>query len=261
MKFIGISMEPRRIVGVVPDVDDENIIPSPAMTVYQPTDQEGWQGRLFVRAQQDPYSLVPAITRTIHEMSAEQPVERASTLGDIRAEVLTPDKLNAMVFGGFAAVALLISVVGVAGVLAFSVSGRTREFGIRMALGAQPRDILTDVLSQGLAIAGSGRRHRGGVRLRLRERDQPVCNRGATAGDAGVWRVGVRDSGGRGDCVGGAGGARGTGERGGGSACGIVRRRIVSTRRFYWMERGPRESRPLSTSTGGRLRCVACSKA
>jgi predicted permease len=156
MKFIGISLEPRRIVGVVPDVDDENIIPSPAMAVYQPTDQEGWEGRLFVRAEQDPYSLAPAITRTIHQISAEQPVERASTLEDIRAEVLTPDKLNAVVFGGFAAVALLISVVGVAGVLAFSVSGRTREFGIRMALGAQPRDILTDVLSQGLRIAGIG---------------------------------------------------------------------------------------------------------
>jgi putative ABC transport system permease protein len=156
MKFVGISMEPRRIVGVVPDVDDENIIPSPAMTVYQPNDQEGWQGRLLVRAGQDPYALAPSITRTIHEISAEQPVERASTLKDIRAEVLTPDRLNAVVFGGFAAVALLISVVGVAGVLAFSVSGRTREFGIRMALGAQPRNILTDVIKQGLIIAEIG---------------------------------------------------------------------------------------------------------
>lgn len=156
MKFIGISYEPRRIIGVVPDLDDENIIPSPAMTIYQPTDQEGWQGRLFVRAKQDPYSLVPAITQTIHQMSVDQPVERASTLEDIRAEVLTPDRLNAVVFGGFAAVALLISVVGVAGVLAFSVSGRTREFGIRMALGAQPRNILSGVLLEGLAIAGIG---------------------------------------------------------------------------------------------------------
>ena len=155
-KFIGISMEPRRIVGVVPDLDDQNIIPSPAMMVYQPTDQEGWNGRLLVRTSQDPYALAPAITRTIREISAEQPVERASTLSDIRAEVLTPDRLNAVVFGGFAAVALLISVVGVAGVLAFSVSSRTREFGIRMALGAQPRDILTDVLLQGLRIAGIG---------------------------------------------------------------------------------------------------------
>jgi len=156
MKFIGISYEPRRIVGVVPDFDDENIIPSPGMTVYQPVDQEGWQSRLFVRAKQDPYSLVPAITSTVHQMSADQPVERASTLDDIRAEVLTPDRLNAIVFGGFAAVALLISIVGVGGVLAFSVSGRTREFGIRMALGAHPRHILTGVLSEGLIIAAIG---------------------------------------------------------------------------------------------------------
>jgi len=156
MKFIGISYEPRRIVGVVPDLDDENIIPSPGMVVYQPTDQEGFAGRLFVRAKQDPYSLVPAITKTIHEMSAEQPVERASTLEDIRAEVLTPDRLNAIVFGGFAAVALLISVVGVAGVLAFSVSGRTREFGIRLALGAQPRNLLASVIAQGAVMAVVG---------------------------------------------------------------------------------------------------------
>jgi predicted permease len=156
MKFIGIGYEPRRIIGVVPDIDDENIIPNPGMTVFQPVDQEGWQGRLFVRSSQDPYSLVPAIARTIHEMSADQPVERASTLSDIRAEVLTPDRLNAVVFGGFAAVALLISVVGVGGVLAFSVSGRTREFGIRMALGAHPRNILAGVLAEGLVIASIG---------------------------------------------------------------------------------------------------------
>jgi predicted permease len=156
MKFIGIGYEPRRIVGVVPDLDDENIIPNPAMTIYQPTDQEGWNGRLFVRTKGDPYTMVPQITQTIHGMAPDQPVERPSTLGDIRAEVLTPDKVNAIVFGGFAGVALLISVVGVAGVLAFSVSSRTREFGIRMAMGAQPEDILTDVLAQGVTMAAIG---------------------------------------------------------------------------------------------------------
>ncbi len=156
IKFIGISPEPRRIVAVVPDFDDENIIPSPAMTIYQPTEQEGFPGSLFVRAKQDPYALLPAITQTIRRMSNDQPVEKPTTLGDVRAEVLTPDKLNAIVFGGFAAVALLISVVGVAGVLAFSVSSRTREFGIRMALGAQPRTILAAVLRDGLLMAGIG---------------------------------------------------------------------------------------------------------
>jgi predicted permease len=156
MKFIGISYEPRRIIGVVPDLDDQDLIPSAAMTIYQPSEQEGWNGRLFVRAKNDPYALVPAITREIHEIAADQPVEHASTLDDIRAEVMTPDRLNAVVFGGFASLALLISVVGVAGVLAFSVSGRTREFGIRLALGASPRHVLTDVLLEGLVIAVIG---------------------------------------------------------------------------------------------------------
>jgi predicted permease len=156
MKFIDMSYDPRRIIAVVPDFDDENMIPAPAKTIYLPTYQEGWNGRLFVRAHQDAYSLVPLISQTIHQMNSDQPVEKMSTLADIRAEVLTPDRLNAIVFGGFAAVALLISVVGVAGVLAFSVSGRTKEFGIRMALGALPRNILAIVLSEGAAMAGIG---------------------------------------------------------------------------------------------------------
>jgi putative ABC transport system permease protein len=89
-------------------------------------------------------------------MSADQVVERAATLEDVRAEVLTPDRLNALVFGGFAAVALAIAVVGVAGVLAFSVSGRTREFGIRLAIGSQPKHLLTAVLSEGAVMAAVG---------------------------------------------------------------------------------------------------------
>jgi putative ABC transport system permease protein len=156
IKFIGISPEPRRIVGVVPDIDDQNIIPDPKITIYQPVDQEGFAGRLFVRTKNDPYTLVPTLTKTIQEMSADQPVEQASTLSDVRTEVMTPDRLNAIVFGGFATLALLISVVGVAGVLAFSVSGRIREFGVRLALGAQPSRILSNVLLEGLAIAGIG---------------------------------------------------------------------------------------------------------
>jgi predicted permease len=156
MKFIDVSTEPRRIVGVAADIDDENLVPGPAMTVYHPFDQQIFVGRLFVLARTDPYALVPPITRIIRELSAEQPVEQAATLEDVRAEVLAPDRLNALVFGGFAAVALTIAVVGVAGVLAFSVSARTREFGIRLAIGSAPQHLLTRVLGEGTVIAAAG---------------------------------------------------------------------------------------------------------
>jgi predicted permease len=156
IKFIDVSGEPRRIVGVVADIDDENVIPGPAMVVYHPMEQEMNGGRIFVHAAGDPYPLVPAITRTIRELSADQPVERATTLDDVRAEVLAPNRLNALVFGGFAGVALMIAVVGVAGVLAFSVSARTREFGIRLAIGSEPRHLLTRVLGEGATIAVAG---------------------------------------------------------------------------------------------------------
>ncbi len=157
IKFGGLSPEPRRIVGVVADVDDENILPGPAMTVYQSLAQVGGAGRLFVHTRtEDPYTLVPSITRIIRQSSAEQPLGRMATLEDVRAEVLAPDRLNAMVFGGFALVALTIAIVGVAGVLAFSVSARTREFGIRLALGSAPRHLLTRVLGEGAVIAAAG---------------------------------------------------------------------------------------------------------
>ncbi len=157
IKYAGISPEPRRIVGVLADVDDANILPQPNMTVYQPFAQGPiFMARLFVRAKNDPYTLVPTITRTIRAVAATQPVEHASTLQDVRTEVLATNRVNAIVFGGFAGLALAISVVGVAGVLAFAVSWRTREFGIRLALGAQPRQILASVLIDGVAIAAIG---------------------------------------------------------------------------------------------------------
>jgi len=147
---------PTRIVGVVADVDDENVVPGPSLTIYQPVWQMGVAGRLFIRATGDPYALVPAVTRVIRDISAEQPVERAATLEDVRAEVLSPERLNAFVFSGFAGIALLIAVVGVAGVLAFSVSARTREFGVRLAIGSAPRHLLAGVLSEGVRIAAIG---------------------------------------------------------------------------------------------------------
>jgi len=156
MKFTDVSPAPRRIIGVVADMDDENVMPGAALNVYHPLDQEWGGGRLFIHARSNPYALVSPVSRIIREMSADQVVERAATLEDVRAEVLTPDRLNTLVFGGFAAVALLIAVVGVAGVLAFSVSGRTREFGIRLAIGSEPRALLTGVIAEGAIMATVG---------------------------------------------------------------------------------------------------------
>ena len=156
LKFINMSPEPRRVVGVVADVDDENVVPGPAMTIFHPLGQAIGGGRLFVHSRTDPYALVPAITKIIRTLSADQPVEHPATLDDVRAEVLAPQRLNALVFGGFAGVALLIAIVGVAGVLAFSVSARTREFGIRLAVGSAPRHLLTGVLREGALIASVG---------------------------------------------------------------------------------------------------------
>jgi predicted permease len=148
---------PHRIIGVTADIDDEHVVPEPTLSVYSAF-EEGtfFGGRLFIHTGANPYALVTPVTRIIHDMSAEQPVERAASLEDIRAEVLTPDRLNSLVFGVFAFVALAIAVVGVAGVLAFSVSARTREFGIRLALGSEPRELLKGVITEGTVIAAAG---------------------------------------------------------------------------------------------------------
>jgi putative ABC transport system permease protein len=148
---------PRRIIGVTADIDDQHVVPGPILTVYSPFEEGSFFGaRLFIHTSANPYSLVTPVTRIIRDMSTDQPIERAATLEDIRAEVLTPDRLNSLVFGVFAAVALAIAVVGVAGVLAFSVSARTREFGIRLALGSEPQRLLKGVITEGTAMAAAG---------------------------------------------------------------------------------------------------------
>jgi predicted permease len=152
-----ISGAPHRIIGVTADIDDQHLIPGPILTVYSPS-EEGpvFGGHLFIHTSANPYSLVTPVTRMIRDMSADQPIEHAATLEDVRAEVLTPDRLNSLVFGVFAAVALAIALVGVAGVLAFSVSARTREFGIRLALGSQPQLLLKGVVAEGAVMALAG---------------------------------------------------------------------------------------------------------
>src|ERR1700691_465929 len=148
---------PHRIIGVVADVDDLHLVPQSVSTIYGTfADSQMFGGHLFIHTTANPYSLVTPVTKIIRDMSADEPVEHAATLEDIRAKVLAPDRLNSLVFGVFAGVALLIAVVGVAGVLAFSVSARTREFGIRLALGSQPGNLLRGVVAEGVLMAAVG---------------------------------------------------------------------------------------------------------
>ena len=147
----------QRIIGVTADIDDVHIVPERTLTIYNTFEQGPlFRGRLFIHTSVNPYSLVTPVTRIVRDMSPDQPIEHAATLEDDRAAVLSPHRLNSVVFGVFAAIALSIAVVGVAGVLAFSVSARTREFGIRLALGSQPQRLYQDVIAEGAAMAAAG---------------------------------------------------------------------------------------------------------
>ena len=132
---VGLNDKPHRIIGVAADIDDTHVVPEPMVTIYNSFQETAFGGRLFIHTGVDPYTLVKPVSDII------------------RAEVLTPDRLNTVVFGIFAGVALLISLVGVAGVLAFSVSARIREFGIRLALGSPPHRLLAGVIREGAVMA------------------------------------------------------------------------------------------------------------
>jgi predicted permease len=146
--------EPSRIIGVVADVDEDDIVQEPSMIVYYFL--RGGGSRLFVRATGDPRLLIAPVTLTIREIAADQAVERPNTLEEIRAEVLGPNRLNAFVFSALGGISLLIAIVGVAGVLAFSVSARMREFGVRLAVGSTPGGLRAGVLWDGVRTAAIG---------------------------------------------------------------------------------------------------------
>jgi putative ABC transport system permease protein len=89
------------------------------------------------------------VRATVKELDPERPVDNVATLENLRFEDLAPPRLNATLFSAFAALALIIACVGVLGVLGFSVTQRTREFGVRMALGARKEQVLGMVMSEG----------------------------------------------------------------------------------------------------------------
>ena len=158
MEPAGPRLVEREIVGVVGQVKVDGLGETEnTVEVYVPLTQNAWDNAsIAVRASGDPLALTAAVKAVIAKFDKQLAVTDIRTMEEIAAESVARPRFRARLVGGFAALALLLSAVGIFGVLAFSVSRRKREFGIRMALGAQIADVLSLVLAGGARIAAAG---------------------------------------------------------------------------------------------------------
>jgi len=155
LHFMGVTEEYRTIVGVVSDVKDYGVAEDVPHVAFNPFTEVPLAGSLFIRTAQPgmPERVVLPILDLIRELDPEQPIVNLGTLAQIRSESISPQRLNAALVGAFALLALTVAAVGVAGVLAFGVSQRTHEFGVRAALGADQSVLIGVVLKEGAELA------------------------------------------------------------------------------------------------------------
>jgi predicted permease len=157
LKFIGMSDEWRTVVGVVGDTKDGGLDAAPRNVVFEPFTQEfAYTAGLVIRANANPEALAGAATRTVREIVPADPIENVLTVGQIKEESVAPRRLNAALVSSFGVLAVLIAAVGIAGVLAFSVSARTNEIGIRMSLGADSGRVQRMILREGGVLLAAG---------------------------------------------------------------------------------------------------------
>jgi predicted permease len=161
-RHFNIGNHDRLVIGVVGDVRVRGLERTSEPQVYvswqQPDDVSTWYAPkdLAVRTTADPVSLIPALRRIIHQADPDQPVSNVMPLEDIVAKETASRRVQLDVLGAFAAMAFLLAAVGIHGLLLFAVSARTPEIGVRVALGAQPRDIIGMTLRDGFRLAGAG---------------------------------------------------------------------------------------------------------
>ena len=163
-RFEGAEETWREIVGVVRHARHYGLDAQPRPQTYRPWTQQNFRRTaewlrsmdIVVKTTADPMSLVPAMRREIQQIDPDQPLGPVATLESLVAKSVAPRRLNLFLLSTFSCVGLLLGVIGLYGVMSYTVSQRTREIGLRMALGAQRGDVLKLVLSEGMLLALAG---------------------------------------------------------------------------------------------------------